>query len=149
MLMGFPYIVENGVPCFVRHMAEKIFFPYLTGFQNFQGTVCGRKDDSLLFRLGTVVLWSANSGKALQAGDHHIILAERTVDDEQVSTFISATYDPHMLVTGIEYQIAGLGLIPRDGGTVDVLHVSAAAVAYDVFSIGDIVEYPIDESAAI
>ena len=26
---------------FCVHMAEKIFFLYLTGFQNFQGTVCG------------------------------------------------------------------------------------------------------------
>lgn len=55
----------------------------------------------------------SNGGKALQAGD---ILAERTVDDEHVSAFISATYDPHMLIIGIEHQIAGLGLIPRDGG---------------------------------
>ena len=39
--MGFAYIVKDSVPCFVCHMAEKIFFPYLTGFQNFQGTVCG------------------------------------------------------------------------------------------------------------
>lgn len=96
-----------------------------------------------------VIDWPANGSKALQTGDHHIILTERTVDDEQVSTFISATYDPHMLVTGIEYQITWLGLIPRDGGTVGVLHVSAAAVAYDVLSISDIVKYPIDESTAI
>jgi hypothetical protein len=25
-------------------MAEKIFFLYLTGFQNFQGTVCSKMD---------------------------------------------------------------------------------------------------------
>lgn len=81
----------------------------------------------------------SNGGKALQAGDHHIILAERTVDDEHVSAFISATYDSHMLIIGIEHQIAGLGLIPRDGGTVGVLHVDTAAVAYDVLSIRDIV----------
>lgn len=49
----------------------------------------------------------SNGGKALQAGDHHIILAERTVDDEHVSAFISATYDSHMLIIGIEHQIAG------------------------------------------
>lgn len=91
----------------------------------------------------------SNGGKALQAGDHHIILAERTVDDELVSTFISATYDSHMLIIGIEHQIAGLGLIPRDGGTVGVLHVGTAAVAYDVLSIRDIVKYPIDKSAAV
>ena len=39
--MGFAYIVKDSVPCFVCHMTEKIFFLYLTGFQNFQGTVCG------------------------------------------------------------------------------------------------------------
>ena len=54
-----------------------------------------------------------------------------------------------MLITRIEYQITGLGLIPRDGGTVGVLHVSSAAVAYDVLSISDIIKYPIDKSAAI
>lgn len=91
----------------------------------------------------------SNGGKALQAGDHHIILAERTMDDEHVSAFISATYDSHMLIIGIEHQIAGLGLIPRDGGTVGVLHVDTAAVAYDVLSIRDIVKYPIDKSAAV
>ena len=26
VFMGFPYIVENGIPCFMRYMAEKIFF---------------------------------------------------------------------------------------------------------------------------
>ena len=41
IFMGFAYVVENDIPCFVCHMAEKIFFLYLTGFQNFQGTVCG------------------------------------------------------------------------------------------------------------
>ena len=69
------------------------------------------------FILCPVIQWTSNGGKALQTGDHHIILAERTVDDEQVSAFISATHDSHMLITRIEYQITGLGLIPRDGGT--------------------------------
>lgn len=35
------------------------------------------------------------------------------------------------------------------GGTVGVLHVGTAAVAYDVLSIRDIVKYPIDKSAAV
>ena len=96
-----------------------------------------------------VIDWPANGSKAIQAGDYHIILAERTVDDEHVSAFISATYDSHMLIIGIEHQIAGLGLIPRDGGTVGVLHVGTAAVAYDVLSISNIVKYPIDKSTAI
>ena len=96
-----------------------------------------------------VIDWPANGSKALQTGDYHIILAERTVDDEQISCLVSAAYDPNMLVTGIEYQITWLGLIPRDGGTVGVLHVGTTAVAYDVLSISNIVKYPIDESTAI
>ena len=87
----------------------------------------------------------SNGGKALQASDHHIILAERTVDDEHVSAFISATYDSHMLIIGIEHQIAGLGLIPRDGGTVGVLHGGAAAMADDVTAARGVVKGPIHE----
>lgn len=87
----------------------------------------------------------SNGGKALQAGDHHIILAERTVDDEHVSAFISATYDSHMLIIGIEHQIAGLGLIPRDGGTVGVLHVGTAAMSDDVAAACGVVKGPIHE----
>ena len=91
----------------------------------------------------------ADGGESGLASNDYIVGAERTVDDEQVSTFISATHDSHMLITRIEYQITGLGLIPRDGGTVGVLHVSSSAMAYDVLSISDIVKYPIDKSAAI
>lgn len=31
MFMGFPYVVENGVPCFMCHMAEEIFFLHFCG----------------------------------------------------------------------------------------------------------------------
>ena len=90
-----------------------------------------------------VIDWPANGSKALQTGDYHIILAERTVDDEHVSAFISATYDSHMLIIGIEHQIAGLGLIPRDGGTVGVLHMSTTAMADNIFAVADIIESPV------
>ena len=40
IFMRFAYIVENDIPCFVRHMAEEIFFLYLTGFQYFACPVC-------------------------------------------------------------------------------------------------------------
>ena len=30
-LMGFANVLQNGVPCFVRHMTEEIFFLYLCG----------------------------------------------------------------------------------------------------------------------
>ena len=57
-----------------------------------------------------VIDWFADRSKAFQASNNHIILAERTMDDEQISCLVSAAYDPNMLVTGIEHQIAGLGL---------------------------------------
>ena len=92
-----------------------------------------------------VVHGASYGGKAAGASNDYIDIAAGAVDDEHVSAFISATYDSHMLIIGIEHQIAGLGLIPRDGGTVGVLHVGTAAVAYDVLSIRDIVKYPIDK----
>ena len=46
-------------------------------------------------------------------------------------------------------QITRLGLIPRDGSAIGVLGVGTASVAYDIFSIGDIVKYPIHKSTAI
>ena len=92
-----------------------------------------------------VIDWPANGSKAIQAGDYHIILAERTVDDEHVSAFISAAYDSYVLVTGIEYQITRLGLIPRDGGTVGVLHGGSATMTDNVAATRSIVEHPIDE----
>lgn len=91
----------------------------------------------------------ADGGESGLASNDYIVGVERTVDDEQVSCLVSATYDSYMLVTGIEDQITWLGLIPRDGSTVGVLHVGTATVAYDVLSIGDIVKYPIDKSTAI
>lgn len=91
----------------------------------------------------------SNGGKALQAGDHHIILAERTVDDEHVSAFISATYDSHMLIIGIEHQIAGLGLIPRDGGTVGVLGMGAPAVTNYILAAGGVVKGPIHHAGTV
>ena len=95
------------------------------------------------------IIWHRTNNKSVRIGNYHAVLTKCAVNDEQISTFISATYDPHMLVTGIEYQITWLGLIPRDGGAVGVLGMGTAAMAYDVFSISDIVKYPIDKSTAI
>ena len=47
ILMGFANVLQNGVPCFVRHMAEKIFLLYLSGFQDFQIAVVRRLRDGL------------------------------------------------------------------------------------------------------
>ena len=43
------YVVENDVPCFVRHMAKEIFFLYLTGFQYFDCPVC--RSFGMFFRI--------------------------------------------------------------------------------------------------
>lgn len=91
------------------------------------------------------IIWHRTNNKSVRIGNYHAVLTKCAVNDEQISTFISAAYDPHMFIAGIEHQITRLSLIPRDGGTVGVLHVSAAAVAYDVLSISDIVKYPIDK----
>ena len=96
-----------------------------------------------------VIAGAGNCGKPRSPSDDHIILAERTVDDEQVSAFISAPYDPHMLIAGIEHQITRLSLIPRDGGAVGVLVMGTATVPYDVLASGDIIKYPVHESTAI
>ena len=96
-----------------------------------------------------VIAGTGNCGKPRSPGDDHIILAERTVDDKQVSVFISAPYDPHMLIARIEHQITRLSLIPRDRSAIGVLGMGTASVAYDIFPIGDIVKHPIHESTAI
>ena len=57
--MGFAYVVENDVPCFVRHMAKEIFFLYLAGFQYFDCPVC--RIGLLIFnwQMGLALLWVA------------------------------------------------------------------------------------------
>ena len=75
------------------------------------------------------IIWHRTNNKSVRIGNYHAVLTKCAVNDEQISTFISAAYDPHMFIAGIEHQITRLSLIPRDGGTVGVLHVSAAAVA--------------------
>ena len=53
------YVVENNVPCFVRHMAKEIFFLYLAGFQYFDCPVC--RIGLLIFnwQMGLALLWVA------------------------------------------------------------------------------------------
>lgn len=95
------------------------------------------------------IIWHRTNEKSVRIGNNHAVLTKCAVNDEQVSVLVSAAYDSHMLVTGIEYQVTRLGLIPRDGSAIGVLGVGTASVAYDIFSIGDIVKYPIHKSTAI
>lgn len=92
-----------------------------------------------------VVHGASYGGKAAGASNDYIVIAAGAVDDQQLSVCVPAANDAHMGIIRVEHQVTGLGLIPRDGGTVGVLHVGTAAVAYDVLSIRDIVKYPIDK----
>ena len=98
---------------------------------------------ALLFTF--VKSWPAYSDEPIILSDDHTILTECTVNDEQVAGFVSTSYDPHMLVAGIEYQVARLGRIPRDRSAIGVLGMGTATVTYDIFSTGDIVKHPIHE----
>ena len=86
----------------------------------------------------------ANGCKALDAGDHHIVVSAGAVDDEQIAALIPAADDAHMGVLWIEYQIAGQRLVPRDSGAVGMLRGGSAAVPDDVLAACGIIEYPIN-----
>ena len=86
----------------------------------------------------------ANGCKALDAGDHHIVVSAGAVDDEQIAALIPAAYDAHVGVLWVKYQIAGHRLIPRNGGTVTVLCRCPSPVADDVLAARGVVEYPVD-----
>ena len=88
-------------------------------------------------------------GKTGGTSNNHIVLAERAVDNEQLSVLIPAAHNTHVLVAWVEDQIPREGLIPGDFRTVIVLHGGSTPVAYDVLAACHIVEYPIDESTAI
>ena len=67
-----------------------------------------------------VVQGPPNKCKPLQTGNDHIVLAERAVDNEQLSVPIPAAHDTHMLVAWVEDQIPREGLVPGDLRTVIV-----------------------------
>lgn len=86
----------------------------------------------------------ANGCKALDAGDHHIVVSAGAVDDEQIAALIPAAYDAHMGVLWVKYQIAGQRLVPRDGGAVGVLRGGPSPVTDDILAACGIIEYPIN-----
>lgn len=75
------------------------------------------------------VYWPADGGKALDAGNHHIVVSAGTVDDEQIAALVPTAHNAHMGVLWVEYQIAGERLIPGNGGAVSVLTDRTAAVS--------------------
>lgn len=54
-----------------------------------------------------IVLWPPDRGKALFAGNDHIIITAGTVDHQQISVLLSAAYDPHMTVARVKDKVAG------------------------------------------
>ena len=79
------------------------------------------------FDLFPVVQGVSHGGKALQAGDDHIVSSAGAVDDQQIAVFVPAAHNADMSIFWIEYQIAGLGLLPGDRGSSEaqsILYVS-------------------------
>ena len=89
-------------------------------------------DDASARMLFAVLVGLRNRHKAALVGNDHIILAERAVDNEQLSVLVPAAYNTHMLVAWVENQIPREGLIPGDLRTIIVLYGGSAPVAYDV-----------------
>lgn len=50
------------------------------------------------FILFPVIQGASNGGKALQAGDDHIVGSAGTVDDQQIAVFIPATHNTNMSI---------------------------------------------------
>lgn len=101
------------------------------------------------FILFPVIQGASNRGKALQAGDDHIVGSAGAVDDQQIAVFIPAAHNADMSIFWIEYQIAGLGLLPGDRGTVGVLHTSTTAMADNIFAVADIIESPVNKTGTV
>lgn len=102
-----------------------------------------------IYFLVPVVHGPPDRGKAVRVSDDHIVGAEGTVDDQQVSALVPAAHDTHMGVLRVKHQITGQGLLPGDGGAVGVLGVGAPAVADDVLAAGYVVKYPVHKAGAV
>ena len=91
--------------------------------------------DRLFIKSVREVKWPANGCKALDAGDHHIVVSAGAVDDEQFSVCVSAANNTHMGIIWVKRQVAGLSVLPTDISTIAVLHGSSSAVANDVAAV--------------
>ena len=60
------------------------------------------------------------------------------MDDQQNAGCISASYNSHMAVIRVKYQVTGLGLVPGDRRTICVLRLCAAAMAHHILTVADI-----------
>lgn len=105
----------------------------------------GSKIESHFDKLFAIKYRFRHAGKAGGASNDYVVGAAGTVDNQQIAIVIPVAHDAYVFILRVKHQISRLGLVPRDVGTVGVLHVDTAAVAYDVLSIRDIVKYPIDK----
>lgn len=96
-----------------------------------------------------IVVRSANRCKAALAGNDHIVHAAGAMDDLNIACRITAADDTNMTVVRVEYQIAGLSLLPCDVLTIDMLGGNASAVTHNIGTTGNIVKYPIHKAGAI
>ena len=66
-------------------------------------------------------MWPTDGGKALLAGNDHIVISTGAVDDEQFAVCAPAANNAHMGIIRVEHQVAGLSVLPTDISTVAVL----------------------------
>ena len=71
------------------------------------------------------------------------------MDNKQIAVGISAPNNADMNIVRIKYQITRERIVPWDRGAVVVLGHGSTTVADDVTTICGVIEYPIDEPAAI
>lgn len=90
-----------------------------------------------------VVPRSTDRCKALQTSNGHIVIAAGAVDDQQLSVGVPSADNTHMGIIWIEHQVTGLGVRPRNIGTIAMLHRGPAAVADDIAAARLIEENPI------
>ena len=104
-------------PCLRSRKCWRSQFPNYLKIKKPHGETSFRQDLRLTVRfiLCPVIQGASNGGKALQAGDDHIVGSAGAVNDQQIAVFIPAAHNANMGVLWIKHQIAGLGLLPGDG----------------------------------
>lgn len=101
------------------------------------------------FIFSAVVFRPSYGSKPGLPGNDHVVLSAGTVDDLDIAALVPAAHNANMGVLRVEYQIAGLGLGPRDRRTIAVLHPGPSAMANHVAPARHIVKYPIHKAGTV
>ena len=98
----------------------------------------------------TIELWRGDRNKSTCSRNHHIVQAAAgTVDHQQISVFIPASYDSNVFVLRVKGQVARLGLAPGNICAVGMLGIGAAAMANDIGSAGGVIKHPVHKTGTV